>query len=130
MFKIDEGNFVAAGQPTLFEFFYYSFNPLSFNAIDQLKPVQPISQAVSMIENLFAVFLGAILLSLVISVKWQRTSAELASVIELFEDEVKRMEQFMSQQFKIPSAEDALAELQALKSNFVQILLYFTNHLR
>ena len=130
LFKVDPQSFLASTDPTFFDFFYYSFNTLSFNSIDQLKPVQPVSQALSMVENLLSIFLGAILFSLVISIKWQRTSAELTNVINHFEDEGKNMEQFISQQFKFASAEDALAELNALKSNLIKILLYFTNHLR
>jgi hypothetical protein len=130
LYKIDPSNFTVLSLPGFFDFFYYSFNTLFFNSVDKIKAVTPLSQTISMFEYVFSLILVAILIALVFSIQWQRTSDELTNVIAIFEDEGARMEEFIQQQFNMATIEDALAELEALKSSVLKIILFFTSRLR
>ena len=54
LFKINHEFFSFSTIPSFFTFFYYSFNNLLFNSIQEITPVMSISQSVSMIESFFS----------------------------------------------------------------------------
>ncbi len=82
LYKIDPTLFVVSANPTFFTSFYYSFNNLLFNSIEEVIPQMPISQSVSMIESFFALFLIVIFVSLLLSVRSQRHTEELNEAIK------------------------------------------------
>jgi hypothetical protein len=95
LFKINADLFSFSATPSFFTFFYYSFNNLLFNSIQELTPVMPISQATSMIESFFALFLFAIFVSLLLSVRSQRQAEELNEVIRGIEARGIEIESFI-----------------------------------
>ena len=79
-------------QAKFFTFFYYSFNNLLFNSIQEIVAVMPMSQMISMIESMFALILVAIFISLILSVKSQRLTDELNQAINNLEKQGGKMD--------------------------------------
>jgi len=86
----------------------------------------PISQIVSMLEFFFALFLIAIFVSLLLSVRSQRYSEELNEVIKGIEGQGEDMEGFIRDEYKINSIDEAIAELEKLKAGMVKFIYKIT----
>ena len=130
LFKIDNSFFGYKASPSFFIFFYYSFNNLLFNSIQEIVPATPVSQIVSMVESFFALFLVVILVSLLLSVRSQRHVEELNVVIEGIEKQGKEMEGFIRDEYKISNIEDAMAELEKLKAGMTKFLYKITESIK
>jgi hypothetical protein len=77
-----------------------------------------------MVESLFSLLLVSILGSLFLSVKNQKYIDELSVAIGDIEAEGESMETFIKHEYKMNSVEDALTELEKLKSGMLK-LIYF-----
>ena len=119
LYKIDARVFSCPSMPTVFVFFYYSFNNLVFNSIREIVPIATVTQLGSMIESFFALFLVGIFVSLLFSVRSQKYAEELNEAIEGIEKEGLAMEEFIRDEYKINSIKDAMAELEKLKAGLV-----------
>jgi len=126
LFKIDAGLFSYPVVPSFFTFFYYSFNSLLFNSIQEITPAMPISQIVSMMESFFALFLVVIFVSLLLSVRSQRQAEELNEVIKGIGGQGKDMEGFIRDEYKINNIDDAMAELEKLKAGMAKFIYKIT----
>lgn len=126
LFKVDTTYFIYSKIPNLFTFFYYSFNNFLFNSIQEIVPVLPISQIILMIEYCFVFFLSAIFISLLFSVKNEKYINELNEIIQDLEIHGNRMEGFIKDEFKINSIEDAMIELENMKSSLVSLMYKIT----
>jgi len=129
IYKINPNVFKFSETPTLFTFFYYSFNNIIFNGISEISPVSPLSQISFMAETFLVFVLVAILITLYISVKSEKYSTELGCVIDKIEEEGKSLERVIQDDYRINSIVDALAELGKLKSGIINIILWFTKNL-
>lgn len=130
IYKIDSHFFTAPATPSFFVFIYYSFNNLFFNQIPEIVPTSPISQSLSMVENLFAFLLGAIFLSIVLPIRNQRYSEELNQTISNIREQGDSMEHFIRDEYNISTIEDALMELQRAKANMVTVLYQISDGLK
>jgi hypothetical protein len=130
LFKIDTAFFNYTVTPTFFTFFYYSFNNLLFNQIPEIMPILPSSQTVNMAESLFALFLVAIFISLLFSVRSQKHADELNEIIKGIEHHGKDMESFIRNEYKINSFDDAIIELEKLKSGVVKLIYAITDSIQ
>jgi hypothetical protein len=130
LFKIDALLFSYSVGPNFFTFFYYSFNNLLFNSIQEITPILPISQTVSMVESFFALFLVVIFVSLLLSVRSQRHADELNEVIKGIEGQGKDMEGFIRDEYKINSIDDAMAELEKLKAGMAKFIYKITESIQ
>jgi len=126
LYKINASFFNLKVEPTFFIFFYYSFNKLLFNAISEVMPIMTISQVTAMVESFFALFLIAIFVSLLISVRSKRYSDELNKVIKEIEKEGESMESFINNEYKIKSIREAISELERLKAGLVNFIYQIT----
>jgi methyl-accepting chemotaxis protein len=126
LFKVDQDFFTYSSNPSFFNFFYYSFNVLVFNQIQEIVAISAASQIILMIEAFFALFLVAILISLVLSVRIQRDTEELNEAIRNLTDEGERIEEFIKDQYKINNIQDAMETLDKLKATFVNLLYKIT----
>lgn len=126
LFKIDAGLFSYPVVPSFFTFFYYSFNSLLFNSIQEITPAMPISQIVSMMESFFALFLVVIFVSLLLSVRSQRQAEELNEVIKGIGGQGKDMEGFIRDEYKINNIDDAMAELEKMKAGMAKFIYKIT----
>jgi hypothetical protein len=130
IYKIDNSYFEFFKIPSFFTFVYFSFGNLVFNTIKELSPSMPISQALSMIESFFALFIGAILVSLFFSFKSQRYANELNEVIKSIEDQGSSMEGYIKDEYKFNNIYDAISELEKLKSGLVSFIYKITESLK
>lgn len=128
LFKLNNNLFSFATPPTFFTFFYYSFNNILFNSINELMSILPISQTVSMIESFFSLFLVAIFLSLVLPRRLQKDSEELNEVITNVEAQGKEMEKFIKSEYKVDSIEDAMSELEKVQASLIKIIYQITKN--
>jgi hypothetical protein len=87
-------------------------------------------QAAWMIEVVFAFFLVAIFVGLVLSVRSQRYSDELNSAIAAMEADSASMETFIKREYSYESIDAALEQLERAKTSMLQILLYMTRNLK
>jgi hypothetical protein len=130
LYKINHNLFEFSAAPTFFNFIYYSFNNLIFSSIREITPISPITQTASMIESFFALFLGLIFVSLLMSVRSQRHAEELNKVIKGIEEQGVDMECFIKDEYKINSIEDAMTELQKLKAGLTKFLYKISENIK
>ncbi len=129
LFKIDSSLYETLREPTFFDFFYYSFKNFLFSSIKEIEAVRPLSQSLTIVENSFALFLGIIFASLLISVRSQRYSDELDRAITMIEKQGKIMEFQIIKDFKIKTIDEALAELDRAKAGMISVLYWFSRNL-
>jgi hypothetical protein len=97
-----------------------------FNSIQEIIAIAPMSQFVLMVEYIYALFLVAIFVSLIFSVKSQKYAEELNDAIEKLTKEGLKIEEHMRDQYELNSIVDALEALRKLKSSFVDFLYTIT----
>jgi hypothetical protein len=121
LYKIDPEYFRYTALPNLFTFIYYSFYNL-FNSLQEIPPNKAISQAFSMTESFLSLFLVAIFVSLLLSVRSQRDSEEINEAIHEFEKQGNAMENLIREEYKLDNIEAAIAELNRLKAGLVNFI--------
>lgn len=126
LFKIDSNLYSFSHMPAFFTFFYYSFNLLFFNSIQEITATAPLSQIVLMSEYFYGLFLVAIFVSLVLSIKSQKYADELNDAIKKLTEEGLKMEEHMKDEFNLNSIADAMEALRKLKSSVVDFLYTLT----
>ena len=129
LFKLEPSLYGYTSTPTLFTFFYFSFNHIFFSGIPELTVVQPLAQAISMLQEFCTFVLGGIFVTLYISVRSEKYSAELEEVIQEIKEEGDSMEGFIRDEYQLTSITDALEELQRLKAGLVGFLLLISRNL-
>lgn len=123
IYKIHPEQFTTTVVPDVFMFYYYSFNAFLFNSISEVVASQPLSQAASMSEKFFALLLIAIFLSILISVKSQRSSKELDEIITTLKNRAQTSEIVISRDYNIRNIDEAIEMLEKLKSGTTILLL-------
>jgi hypothetical protein len=129
LFKLYRGFFLYSQEPTVFSFFYYSFNNLFHSPANIITPVLPISQGVFMLEVFFEFLLGALLVSLFFSVSNERYTNELKSVVVGLEREGKSMEAFVNGEYGISTIEDAIVALAKVKAGLINQIYWITKEM-
>jgi len=127
LFKINPNYFSFQAEPTIFNFFYYSFNIFLFNPIQEIIAKAPIAQIANMVEYLFAIFLIAIFVSLVFSFRSQRETEELNNLIAFLTEEGTKAEGVLKDKYRLNTVEEAMEALQKLNSIFAEWLFKITN---
>ncbi len=128
-FRFDGGLYEIAREPTFFDFFHYSFKTFLFSSTEEIEAIRPLSQSLAMVENFFALFLGIIFASLLISVRSQRYSDDLDRAIIMIEKQGKIMEFQIIKDFKIKTIDEAMAELDRAKAGMISVLYWFSRNL-
>ncbi len=126
LYKIENSFYSFSNAPTFFTFFYYSFNLLLLNSVQEISAIAPLSQTLLMVESFYGLFLVAIFVSLVLSVKNQKYVEELNDAIKKLTQEGLRMEQHMKEQYDLDDISAALEALQKLRSSFVDFIYNIT----
>jgi hypothetical protein len=130
LYKLDPTLFYVNNKHHLFYFLYFSFNNLFFNSIQEVNATGPLSQTFVMLENLLALLLVAIFIALFFSIRHQRHSDELNVVIENIKNEGDSMESFIKAEYKINNIDEAIAELEKLKSSFIKLIYQLTGYIK
>ena len=100
-----------------------------FYTANGLVPVEPLSQAVHLLQFLFAVLLLVILGTLLFSLRNERYSTELEQVIDSVEKEGRAAEALLLSEFNLGSIESAIDALQKTKAGMINFIIYLTNNL-
>jgi hypothetical protein len=98
--------------------------------VKEVAPQNSISQSLWMLEAFLALFLIAILIGLLFSIKSQRNASELEELVEGLEREGREIELFIQAEYQIASIDDALAEVERLKTGLFQVLLWLTKNIK
>jgi hypothetical protein len=129
LYKADPASFETTSSPSLFTFFYYSFNTFVFNSIKELVPISMVSQAASMLEGFFAFFLIGLFISLVLPFRTQRYTTELTEAIRTIESEGASIENFIRSEYKVETVDAAIRQLEKLEANLTSLLLFLSEGL-
>lgn len=130
VFKIDSQVFDYENTPTIFTFFYYSFNSMLSTPISELVPISPITQIISMVGVFFAFFIAVIFVVLLFSVRSQKSSEEINEIIDGFQAQSSLLEIFIKDEYKLNNIEEALIELDKLKAGFVKFLYKLSDNIK
>ena len=122
LYKIDQHIYSFTTVPSFFNFFYYSFNLLLFNSIQEVVAITPLSQIAFMIESFFVLFLIAILVSLVLTFRSQKDAEELKDAIKDLSEEGMRIEGFIKDRYRIDNIDIVMAILQKLNASFMDFI--------
>lgn len=113
---------------TFFSFIYYSAGSM-FYAANGLVPVGPLSQAVQLVQFLFALILVGILITVVYSLRNERYSNELSEVIASMRKESTVAETVLASEFNFENVDSAIEALQKAKAGLLGVIVYLTNSL-
>lgn len=127
-FNIDPTSFLTHSPPTFFDFFYYSFKTFVFGSSKEIEAISQFSETIGMIENFFALFMGIIFVSLVISVRSQRYSEDLDQAIRIVEKQGQIMELQIANEYKLKTIDDALRELDRASAGMIKFLYWLSNN--
>lgn len=130
IFKIDSQLFSYEHTPTIFTFFYYSFNSMLSTPISELIPISPFTQVISMFGVLFAFFIAAIFVTLLFSVRSKKHSEEINEIINGLQEQSSTLEVFIKDEYKLNTIDEALIELERMKALFVKFLYKLTDDIK
>jgi hypothetical protein len=117
LFKIDANLYSITIKPSLFNFFYYSFNTILHSSISEIRAVMPLSQVTSMMELFVAFLIIIILISSLITYKNKKTTDAIGKVISEIEKEGKTIEALIQEEYKIIDINAAITELEQAKTD-------------
>jgi hypothetical protein len=130
LYKINSGLFAFVKEPTLFTFFYFSFNNLVLNSTPEIAVSMKLSQSIYMVQESLSFLLVVIIATLYISHRAQKSTAELDEVIAGVEEEAKSMESFIQEEYKIESITIAMERLKEMQSGLVQLIYWLSKGIR
>lgn len=113
MFKIE------SGAPGLFDFFYYSFNRIGFSSISEIVPSMVAAKILYVGEAACAMFIIAILISLLLSTRDEAQTEELNETIRTISSEGRAMEQLILVEYQFENLEAALTMLKQAKAGMI-----------
>jgi hypothetical protein len=114
--------------PTPFLFCYYSFQRFLLQSAPQIVPIGFSAETALMLEELFAFFLVAIILSLMFSVKNQKTRETLDSTIVAIRAQGDRIESLIQERYQVDIA-GAIRELRRARAGCLGIIIFFTSRI-
>ena len=117
------------GHISFFTFFRYSFYTYVYAGITELVATSPLTQGVAMLEACLALLTVALFAGAIIVTLGERYSTQLDDLIDNAERESRYAEGFIRDEFGFSTIDDAIAELQRLKSTMVSLLLLLTRNL-
>lgn len=119
LFKVNSNSFHTLNTPSIFSFFYYSFNKLFFNSVSEISPISMVAQISSMLEMFLAFFTGVIFVVLVFSVRSEKYALELNSTITSIEQDGRSVENIIIDEYQLSSIDAAIQELIKVQADFV-----------
>jgi len=130
LFKWQDELFRFTEEPSYFTFLYFSFNNFVLNSTAELAPATMLSQSTYMLQASLSFILVAIIATLFISHRTQKSTSELDEVITAVEEEARSMEGFIQTEYKIPNIESAIDRLKEVQSGLVQLIYWFSKGIR
>ena len=111
-----------------FSFFYYSFNAIHFNSINEVMAVNNYSRAIFLLEQFFALILGGIFFTLFLSTKNERESSDIDELIKQIKEQGDGVSEFMEAEYKL-SINDAIKEIERLKGGMIKVISYLSKNI-
>ncbi|WP_035399421.1 hypothetical protein [Exiguobacterium sp. OS-77] len=127
VYKIDKNAFKLTGSSSFFTFFYYSFNNIVINGIDEIKPQNMISKTLYMFEVSIAMVISMIFVTLMFSAKNEKNNQELDRIITKFEDRGNELELMIKEDYDLNTIDEALEKLETLKSVIIGFIYRITD---
>ena len=125
LYKINPEAFSLIRTPSFFTFTYYSFSAFHFSSISEISPSTSLAQLFFSTEGLLALVMGGILITLWLTLKGDKYTEELGTVILGIEAEGSQMESFIQGEYQLGISE-ALERLQEFKAGFIGFLYSLT----
>lgn len=129
IYKTDPGQYEIT-RANFFTFIWYSFNTFVFNFVKEVSPEGAVGKTIWMTEAALALFLIAIVVAMYLSIRSQRISEQVDTVVAALENEGEELESFVKQEYQIGSIDEAVAELDRVKAGLIQIVLWLTKNIR
>lgn len=131
LFKYNTDFFSYNELPNFFAFFAYTFsNIIPTSSISSIVAELPLSKIVSMVTSMSGFYIAGIFIALMLSVKSEKNEDQLTEVITGFEEQGAVFEDFIYDEYKINGIEDALQELDKVKSVFIKFLYRITDNIK
>jgi hypothetical protein len=128
IYKIDPAAFNATRPLAFFQFIYYSFNSVVFNAVPEVTPVGPLAQAAVMTQQFLSLLVSLIFVTLLFTIHGERHSSELDTVVKNLQAQGVAMEVLLREQFRVTLPE-ALAELERAKTTLIGVIYWLSARL-
>lgn len=126
IFRIDESNFDISGDQSFFSFVWYSFNAFVNNFVREITPVSAFARSLWMINITFSIFMLTVLGSLYYSVRKERDSERIDTIVSKLQSEGQELESFIRTEFRIASVDEASAELANAETSLFRFFLWMT----
>ncbi len=124
LFKINQNSFFQIPQGGLWAFFYYSFNAIFTNAINDFYPISNWARFFNSLEIFFGFLILVILLFLFTTIIREKQNEQIDTAIVVIQKQAITLENFIKEEFQF-SAEEALKELEKMKGSMLKIIYFF-----
>lgn len=127
LFKIDIEQFVHDKTVLYFDFFYYAFNNILFNSIEEVRAVGDVARFIHIGQTATIFLILAIVVGAYISMRDQAYSDKLKEVSRGLEDLAGEMRENIRVKFGFSSAEEAMSNLEEARLSILRAFLAFTS---
>jgi len=129
LYKIEPTSYRSTGRPNSLTFFHYSLNRMIFNPISELEPVGALPKLAYDAEALFALFLVAIFVSLLLSARPERQTQDLNETIEKLEAESAAVDLAITVEYRFDTVDTAVAALEKIQSGTTSLIQTLSGNL-
>ena len=112
IYRIDPVQYTGISKPTYFDFLYYSFVSFTHGSF-QLAASGLIARLSYVLQIVFEVLLGGLIVALGFSVRSTKYDSEIASTVENLKRQSETMEEFIRSEYGVPSISDAVNVLRS-----------------
>ena len=129
LYKIEPTSYRSTGRPKSLTFFHDSLNRMIFNPISELEPVGALPKLAYDAEALFALFLVAIFVSLLLSARPERQTQDLNETIEKLEAESAAVDLAITVEYRFDTVDTAVAALEKIQSGTTSLIQTMSGNL-
>jgi hypothetical protein len=126
--KIDPSSFQTFPNVQIIHFFYYSFNTIFTNGINDFFPISMIARFINSVEIFFGFLILIILFFLLTTIQRDKHNEELDQVVDAMGNQGEELEKFIESQYKL-DFEKSIKLLQEIESDLVQIVIYLLRNI-
>lgn len=124
LYQIESANYYIKS-PSFFTFIYYSINLSFFNNISDIIPLSSLSKSLVIVQYVFSIILGSVILLLFFSVLKEKHSKEIDSAIKKIDKQKIYLEKNIKQDYNL-SVPEAIKELQKLESAMTKLIIFLS----
>ena len=128
LYKIIPASFYNPNLNSLIYFFYYSFNTLFSNNINDFYPLSDLARLINCAEILFGFIIFVILVFILTTILRERHTEQIDDVITIVHSQATEIEKFIELEFKLTPI-DALKEIEKIKGAMLKVIYYFIDNI-